>query len=209
MMMHWLTHLAGESLGNFEATDTLDRELSRRALLARTDHEQRDLLFTQLAAKIERFAARYRGWRIDPWEYDDVLQLTYFVYLDTVERWKPRDEDGEPAGYLYYFLAVYPLWLSTAVRRLIDRRQISDPSVGVTDEHGELADDTPAADDSVIIDDFCRRLGRQEATLLKLRVLGGRSIPQAAREIGIARRTAYRRWDNIVAIGREYLREVG
>jgi DNA-directed RNA polymerase specialized sigma24 family protein len=202
MSTTWLSSYAERSLGNFEASTTLDRDLSRLALVARDDSVARERLFTLLAAKIQRFAARFRSWPLAPWTFEDVLQEVYPVYVETVRRWQPRIEAGVPAGYLFYFLRVYPHWLSDAVVKLTGRRR---PPVLTLPEH--YYDVEPSSVEAIVVadlllDDLCEDLSDEEASILRLRVQTGRSLPQVACQVGVARRTAYRRWHNIVQLSR-------
>lgn len=207
---NWLATLATDSLGDFEISESLDRDLSLIAAGARSNPSERDELFTLLAAKVERFTMRFRYWDLTPWSFDDVLQLSYLVFVSTIERWKPRVPDATPAGYLYYFLSVFPLWLASEVSRLLGRSRPISFSLDAQDtEDLEREPDVADLDGAAIIDDLCERLTPIDARLLRLRVHTGQSIPQAARAVGLARRTAYRRWHNIVEIGREYLEEAG
>ncbi|MFW6074803.1 MAG: ECF-type sigma factor [Chloroflexota bacterium] len=207
---NWLATLADQSLGDFELSDALDHDLSSIAAGARHNPVERDELFTLLAAKIMRFAARFRYWDLQPWSFDDVLQISYLVYVATIERWRPRDcACAVPRGYLYYFLSVYPLWLSSEVSRLLRRGRPLPASLERLEHEEEVERDQETADleTAAILDDLCRRLTPADARLLRVRVHTGKSIPQAADAVGLARRTAYRRWHNIVEIGREYLQE--
>lgn len=206
MSQHWISQLAERSLGNFEATPDIDRRLSQLALDARVSPAARDELFTLLAAKVERFARRFRSWSLDPWEYDDVLQESYLIFLDAVERWTPRYVDGRPAGFTYYFFAVYPLWLSTHVKRMTGRQPRGRVSlVPLPDGHDLTADSVSCEAEAVtlaILDDVHAQLGEQAGTLLHLRLVTGKSVTEAALQAGIPRRTAYRRWSTITAFAR-------
>ena len=206
MSQHWISALAETSLGNFEATPDIDRRLSRLALGARASNESRDELFTLLAAKVERFARRFRSWTLDPWEYDDVLQESYLIFLNVVERWTPRYVDDEPAGFVYYFFAVYPLWLSTHVKRMTGRGPRGRAFViALPEEHNLAADSISCEAEAltlVILEDVHTQLGEQAGTLLHLRLVTGKSVTEAARQAGIPRRTAYRRWSTITEFAR-------
>lgn len=203
MQVNWLSALARSSMGDFDATQEIDCDLSRRALLARVDEQERDALFGLLSWKIERFAGRYRRWRLDPWEIDDVVQETYLVYLETLWNWTPRYVDGGPAGYLFYFLCVYPNWLNNAIRQW---RRSGARTVSLLPSDAEAMQ---VSAEQTIVDDFCKYLHAEEASLLRQRLATGASVPEAAEAIGIARRTAYRRWHRLVELGRAYLREAG
>lgn len=207
-MKNWMTTVAGQSLGNFETTPELDRELSQLALAARSDASERDRLYVLLAAKIERFAARFRSWRLEPFTIDDVQQETYLVFAAIIDAWTPRHEAGRPFGFLYFFLKIYPLRLSDAVSDMIGRRQPA-PLVLPDGDRDPPDCSLPEGEAivSAIVDDLCTRLTSEQAMMLRLRVASGRSLPQVANELGLARRTAYRRWHNIIEIGRRYWEE--
>src|SRR5690606_29662899 len=197
----WLGELANESLGNFASTPEIDRDFSARALLARDDPDEAWQLFRLLAWKIERFVRRYRHWRLAPWELADIVQETYPLFLKTLKRWEPRYVDGEPAGYLYYFLAVYPRWLQNATRQWLRHNRRNVRFLPETDTR--VAPDEYRA----IVNDFCAHLSAQEASLLRLRLATGATIPRAALALGIRRHRAYIAWNNIVQLGHEYMRE--
>lgn len=203
MRQHWISTLAEHSLGNFEVTPDIDLRLSRLALEAQTSNAAREELLTLLAAKVERFAKRFSSWKLDPWEYDDVLQESYLIFTDTVQRWKPRYVSGEPVGFLYYFLAVYPLWLSTRIKRMTGRGR--PQPVWLPDDHDTVADPLSCEGEAladVVLDDVRSRLGDQAGALLRLRLVSGKSVTEAAQQAGISRRTAYRRWNTIIDLAR-------
>ncbi len=205
MTQSWLNSLAEQSLGNFEATPLLDRDLSRLAIRANIDPASSQELYTLLAAKIARFAERFRYWRLDPWHFDDVTQETYHVFTQTVQRWNARASGPDPRGYLFYFFSVFPLWLSDAVQRLIGRNQ---PSAHPLPEEYALEPDPvdyeTDAVSKIYVDDICNQLDDDEASLLRLRVSNEQSVTEAARQIGLSRRTAYRRWGNVLLLGRDF-----
>lgn len=199
MCQYWIDTLVPDSLGDFEVTTELDLRLSRLALAGRTDLAARDELLMLLAAKIERFVRRFRHWSLGIWEYGDVLQEAWLTFLDTIHRWRPRRVDGNPAGYLYYFLAIYRLWLSRRVTRLLRRGY--PPEETLPDDQERMADSgTPESDAMIInlLDRVRDRLGEQAGEMLHLRLVGDRSVPEIALATGIPRRTAYRRWSTIV-----------
>lgn len=204
-MKNWLTTVARQSLGNFETTTELDRDLSRRALAARSDRSERDALFVLLAAKIERFATRFRHWRLEPFTIDDVHQETYLAFAEVIDAWAPRYEAGEPSGFLYFFLKVYPLRLADAVNHMTSRRQ-PVPLALLEGDRDPPDYSLPESEAIVgaIVDELCTRLPTEQAKMLRLWVMTGRSLPQVANDLGLARRTAYRRWHNIIEIGRRY-----
>ena len=210
MRQHWIDTLVPDSLGDFEATPELDLRLSRLALDARDCRAARDELFTLLAAKVRRFARRFQYWSLGLWEYDDVLQEAWLTFIDTINRWTPRYVGGEPAGYLYYFLAVYRLWLSQRVTRLLHRGR---PTVyALPDDRDDIVPDTASHEDDAIVINLVDRvrsqLGEQAGEMLQLRLVNGKSVTEIAHATGIPRRTAYRRWSTIVSFTRrEWLEE--
>jgi RNA polymerase sigma factor (sigma-70 family) len=210
MCQHWIDTLIPDSLGDdFEATPELDLRLSRLALAGRTDPAARDELLTLLAAKIERFTRRFRRWSLGIWEYDDVLQEGWLTFLDTIHRWTPRLVDGEPAGYLFYFLAVYRLWLSRRITRMLRRGY---PPVDPLPDDREIAPDSDTHESDAMVINLLDRvrdgLGEQAGEMLHLRLVADRSVPEIALATGIPRRTAYRRWATIVDFTRrEWLEE--
>lgn len=209
MCQHWIDTLVPASLGDFEVTPELDLRLSRLALDGRTNPAARDELLTLLAAKIERFARRFRHWSLGIWEYGDVLQEGWLTFLDTINRWRPRRVDGNPAGYLYYFLAVFRLWLSRRVTRLLRRGYPADAPL--PDDQDSVPDSDTHESDAIVInllDRVRERLGDHAGEMLHLRLVADRTVPEIALATGIPRRTAYRRWSTIVDFTRrEWLEE--
>lgn len=198
MDTNWLRDLARTSLGDFEVSAELDEELSELAEWAQLREKTSLELLNLLAWKIERFVQRFRAWDLAPFDLDDVRQEAYIVFLATLRRWKPKYVDGAATGYLFYFLDVFPHWLASRVRRW--RGPVRRPVVQLTH---------PSTPDDATISHFCRNLSPQESTLVELRLRRGLTIPRAAHQMGIARSTAYRRWNRILELGREYLREAG
>ena len=209
MRQHWIDTLVPASLGDFEATPEIDLRLSQLALDARDSHAARDELFTLLAAKVRRFAKRFQTWSLGLWEYGDVLQEAWLTFIDTVNRWTPRYVNNAPAGYCYYFLAVYRLWLSQRVSRMLHRGR---PAVySLPEDRDTLPDPDSPEDETIVIslvDRVRSQLGDQAGEMLQLRLAGGKSVTEIAHATGIPRRTAYRRWSTIVEFTRrEWLEE--
>src|SRR4051812_7392829 len=93
----WLTDLARRSLGDFDLTPEIDADLSRRALAARTDPDERNALFVLLAYKVRRFSMRFMRWHLAPWEPADVLQETWLTFVELLESWTPLQSPSCPA----------------------------------------------------------------------------------------------------------------
>lgn len=201
----WLTALAPDSLGDIELTPEIDADLSHRAILSRTDPLAREQLFTLLAWKTDRFCARFRRWSIAPWELDDVRQEAFLAFAEIIERWQPLEGNGGPAGFGYYYLRVFPLRLSDRVRRMIDRVH----PLPWTPEHDTRPDPSVIDETALteaIIAEICGRLNATDATIFTLR-LADVATRDAARLIGVNRRTLHRNWPRIVSIAREVWEE--
>lgn len=203
MNTNWLSDLAKQSLGDFEATVELDWELSYLARQARNDDEVSWQLFGLLAWKIERFVGRFRFWDLEPFDLDDVVQESCIVFLETVREWPPDYVDIRPTGFLYYFLKLFPLRLARRVRGW--RRPARPALIRMVSSSMGSGNES----DRAIVDEFCRNLDSLDATLLRLHLTKGLSVRRAADRMGLPRRTAYRRWRHILKLGREFLREAG
>ncbi len=197
----WLSQFAAISGGDFEVSPQLDREISRQAVLARRDRDARDKLFGLLSFKIWRYCLRYHGFNLDPWEFGDVQQLSYLVFVQLVERWRP-ELDTRPSGFLTHFFAIYPLRLADEVRRLRGTRR--GPLTGGVEENPQ-----PDEREVQLIQSIISRLDARERKLLLLRIKEDLPVIEAAERVGMTHRTAYRRWSDIMKIGREELRDAG
>ncbi|HUG16544.1 MAG TPA: hypothetical protein VMM78_16180 [Thermomicrobiales bacterium] len=204
----WLTGYELQSLGDFELTPGLDRDLSRRALAARRDPGARDELFIMLATKIARFSNRLRRWTAPTWELDDVFQETFIAFDDVITDWRPLDRDGPPSGFGYYFLSVFAYRLRDRVTALGDPRWASRSSAPLA----SVVDSLPGDDDvalnattTALLEQICGRLNATDAAILRHRAAGLEFDTVQLRGSGItaSRRTVYRRWRRIVTIARE------
>jgi DNA-directed RNA polymerase specialized sigma24 family protein len=210
----WLGALARHSLGDFDLTRALDADLSARAVAARTDERVRDDLFVALAMKARRFCVRFQRWNLHPYAMADVYQEAYLAYLDVLRAWRPLTTapHDTPAGFGYYFFAVYPRRLADRVRALQrPRRHQPDPlpwqpEIDIRVDSADPAGDVETA---AIMAAICGRLNAADATLFQLRSSGALSIDDAAQQAGISRRTLYRRWPEIARIAREELEQAG
>ena len=117
MQGNWLHDLAADSLGNFEISDELDRRLSRLCdALPGATNRQCSIYSGNSPGRLSGLCVVFATGIFDPFDLDDVVQESYLVFVDTITRWLPHYVDGWPAGYLYYFLRVFPLWLANRVR---------------------------------------------------------------------------------------------
>lgn len=204
----WLSELAKRSLGDFELTPEIDADLSLRAISARADPAERDLLFTLLAMKTYRFCSRFRRWSLFPWEQADVWQETYLVFVALLETWRPLEGNGGPAGFGYYFVQVFPRRLADRVNALVETRKrqgaaLPLPWIPEADERpvpDVMEDDTETA---AIIAAICGRLNAADAVVFHLSATTELPRDNIASIAHISRRTLYRRWNQIVSIARE------
>jgi DNA-directed RNA polymerase specialized sigma24 family protein len=210
--LHWIDTLLPNSLGNFEMTAEIDHDLTRRALAARDDLTERDALFTLLAAKTARFAARFSRWSLRPWEYDDVLQECWLAFDDLLRTWQPLDSSHGPAGFGYYYLRVFPNRLYDRTTTMLYERRGTpltlpwDPRLNDRPDPDNVLSEVVSA---ALLTDLCGRLNAVDSTLLLRKIDSYRETQQVAAAAGISRRTFYRRWSHIVSIARELLREAG
>ncbi len=205
----WLTTFANDSLGPLRLTPQLDRRLNRRALAARSSPAVRDRLFIDLSATIAHWLRHYRGWRLAPWEFDDILQESYLTFVELLDRWHARIIVG-PSGqadprFAPYFLRNYPLLLANRVAalRLASRAR---PLGDWGSERGDELPDPWAAEADVraalLIEAICARLSVRDAHTLRLIVAADYSIGAVARQTGLPPRTLYHRWARITATAR-------
>jgi DNA-directed RNA polymerase specialized sigma24 family protein len=210
----WLTDLCRQSLGDFELTPEIDADLSRRALVARSDNEQRVILFSLLAWKINRFRARYQRWNLRPWDEDDIVQEAWLAFDDVLRSWTPLDGNGGPAGFGYYLMAVYPRRLSDRVHLLLGTRRRNGAPVPLpwVEEADNRSDPDDLETDIVteaLLAAICGRLNAADATILRLAATTELDRASIAARANISRRTLYRRWPEITTIAREVLRDAG
>lgn len=222
----WLAGLGPDSLGDFELTPEIDADLSRRAIAAQHDPAERDHLFRLLAFKLHRYCQRFNRWILDPFEYDDVLQEAYLVFVDLLPAWRHLDAvsgwtppnpaprsalsggSREPAGFGYYVADIFPLRLADRVNRLIHTRRDRQmpvpwaPATDVRPDPDTLEDDVAV---EMLITAICGRLNAVDATIFRLRVTTPQSPDQIAQQANLSRSGYYRRWGEIVRIAREEL----
>jgi RNA polymerase sigma factor (sigma-70 family) len=206
MAHDWLATLARDSLGDFELTPEIDADLSLRAVRAWTDHAEREALFRLLALKVRRFCARYRRWNLGPWEFADVLQETWLVYVDILMAWRPLPGSSRPAGFGYYALRVFPLRLTdrvvamTGSRRDRPRPVVWNAELDVRLDPSDMERDVETA---AFILAVAEQLDARDARILRLRAADHRSVDAIACDAGVSRRTLHRRWRHIARVVRE------
>jgi DNA-directed RNA polymerase specialized sigma24 family protein len=203
----WLGGYELLSLGDFELTPELDRDLSGLALAARVDPHARYELFVMLAVKIARFSSRFRRRAGVSWDYDDVLQETWVAFDDVLRAWRPLADHDPPAGFGYYFLGVFAFRLRDRVEDLTGRRWSRRSAVSLLEAADTASDDDVelSAITNALLEQMCGRLNAVDATILRHRAAGLEFAPSALRASGIviSRRTVYRRWGHILRIARE------
>jgi hypothetical protein len=202
--------LCAQSLGDFELNADLDADLSAHAVAARSDPVERNLLFTFLASKVNRFAARYRHWDLDPWTFDDVLQATFPVFVDVLDTWQPLDLAGKPAGFGAYFLLIFPRRLAGAVRDMLNRGP--GGSISWLAEHDPRLDPLDLPNEATtrqIMADICGQLNAVDSAIFQIRVTTDQPNAVITDLTGLSRRSIHRHWGAIVSIARGVLRKAG
>jgi len=188
-------------------TPDLDRTLTALARRARDgDRDARDALYRALGPKIDRFVARYR-WAARaaggperngaPWDLDDVAQEAFPAFVDLL-----ADYGGERA-FLPYFLAAFPWRLRDAWHRL----QAPARRVAAALPSDDLREDPSAVAEEarVLLATLAADLAEPDATILRLRVGEGISLPAIALHLGLSRTTVARRWERLRAWLRDQL----
>jgi len=196
----WLSPLSRESLGDFALTPEIDADLSSRALRSQHDPAERDVLFSLLAMKINRFCARFRRWNLRPWEIDDVRQEAYVTFVDVLNGWRPIPGTDSPSGFSYYFMRVYPGRLNDRVVGIVGtRRGRPTPSAWHEERDDRVDPDEMERDIETLayIMDLSASLDAANAKILLLRAADDLTPDDIAAQTGISRRTYYRRWQGI------------
>jgi hypothetical protein len=204
----WLQQFTRASFGTFRLSPHIERQLSRRALAARDVPAARDALFVDLSAHLAVRTARFSTWNLDPWEFDDVLQESYLIFVDIHALWCERvhvSSSGEfDPSFVRALLRLFPL-------RLADR---VDALLGTG--HAHLTEDPPDADDDrpdpdspesdvrtrILVESIYARLRPRDAITFRLMLASDFSIRAVARQTGEHTRTLYHRWERISAIAR-------
>lgn len=200
---HWLAAAAQRSLGDIELTDALDATISAIARDAHDDPIARDALFICLAAKIERFTDRFRGWDLRPWSLEDVRQETYLVFAATLASWQPSADPAQPAGFLPCFLRVFPRRLAERVRLMLDldpqgRRALPLPAN--IDEFPDPLTFEPQIETLVVLDAVARHIRSRDAAIVYLRVVADAPPAVIATHVGADPRTVRRRLARITPL---------
>jgi DNA-directed RNA polymerase specialized sigma24 family protein len=204
----WLATLAHDSLGDFELTPEIDRDLTQRALAARHARDDRDQLFTLLAYKTLRFCARFQRWNLDPWEPDDVVQEGWLAFHDVLQTWRPLTGSHGPAGFGYYYLRVFPLRLHDRVLALTGtRRDRPTPLPWLPDNDARCDPDDYEGEalTRLILAEICGQLNAVETTILRGRLTDDTPSATLVSATGLSRSTFYRRWARITAVAADVL----
>lgn len=204
----WLASLELHSLGDFEVTPELDRELSAIAVAAQADERERAILFALLATKTARFSSVLRRRVGTACDVDDVLQETFIAFNDVVQAWRPLVGTHGPAGFTCYFLRAFPFRLRDRVAALVEPRWAGRITSLRDDDVQTLAGDDDVELDAVttvLLEQICGRLNATDAAIFRHRVAGHTFDSSRLRASGItaSRRTVYRRWNGIVRVARE------
>jgi DNA-directed RNA polymerase specialized sigma24 family protein len=178
-----------DSSWDFELTPALDARLNALALAGRDDPAARNALHALLAGKIARFLAPWCGRRFALGDFADLRQESFLVYADLVADWS-----GE-GSFARFFLGFFPWRLRHAIEAR-ERRWPADRLLIVPD-HALLAADPGAEDAPDPLLPFWP-LSDEDRRFLLLR-LRGHTIEEAARLLGLPRRTGFRRWRALVA----------
>lgn len=183
-----------------EVTPALERVLAPIARRARGgDREARDALYRAFEPKLRRTARRIRvpyARRADTpvWERDDVHQEGFLVFAALVDAWEP----GIPFGR--YVLANFPWRLRDAVRRGVARRGIPPRQrFAPIDAGAEMTDESATIlEQEILVATLVASFEPPLDTVLRLHVLEGLSLAQAARRMGVSQRTTSRYWQVIL-----------
>ena len=174
---------------DFELIPPVEAAIDALARAGRTDPAARNALWSVLELKVARFLAVQRR-RIRAVatreDVEDLAQQAYLVYADILLTWP-----GE-SGFAWRFLFLFPRRLRRASGRILgrlDERRALPPDVSWAarpDEPDLLAEVLPLAP-----------FEPGERALLRLHLVDGYKVEEAAALLGWTRRTAYRRWAQV------------
>jgi RNA polymerase sigma factor (sigma-70 family) len=182
-----------------EITPDVDRILTMLAHEAQSgDVAARNALYTACEPKIARFARRYRSvfgvtHRCPAFDFDDVVQEAFLVFVDLVDDWPGGDSFGA------YFLGHFPWQLRNALRRIAAANRTSS-DFGASAVLSILTDGSSAASEATaLLRAIAARLPEPDGAILLCRILDGESYGAIARRLGTSRRTVARAWARITA----------
>jgi DNA-directed RNA polymerase specialized sigma24 family protein len=175
---------------DFDLTPAIEAHLDALAHAGRHDPAARNELHRLLSGKIERFLAPWRGREIALGEFADLRQESFLVFAALVNDWPGN------GSFARYFFGFFGWRLRHAVeahaRRWPADKLLIIPEGSLIDA---LLDDENPTDPLLLL----WPLAEDDRLLLALRLIGGYSVAEIAPLLGWSRRTAFRRWRDLVA----------
>lgn len=175
---------------DFDLTPAIEAHLDALAHAGRHDPAARNELHRLLSGKIERFLAPWRGRDTALGEFADLRQEAFLVFAALVADWPGT---GSFARYFFGFFG----WRLRHAIEAHARRWPADKLLIIPE--GSLID--ALLDDKQPTDPLLPLwpLAEDECLLLALRLIGGYTVAEIAPLLGWSRRTAFRRWRDLVA----------
>lgn len=176
------------SLGDFDVTPELDRQLDALARRARLDPAARDTLYRALAFKIDRFVQRHcrryhlPGRVVEP---SDVAQEAYLVFCELINRWPGQ------RSFAGYFFHVFPWRLASAATRQ-EWGSRAEPVIESLDEQ-----QLEAPEGVLALIEAGAGLRQLDRAVLELRLDYGMTVAEVAASLGVTERTVFRSWARI------------
>jgi RNA polymerase sigma factor (sigma-70 family) len=175
----------------FTAED--DRQLTSAALEAmRGGSDERNALYAALAPALTRKATtiwhrRGRQLGIDP---DDLLQESFLIYVDLLERWSGQ------GSFTAYLLGSFWWRMHASVNRLVGPAW----SRASASASPSLIDESYAAEQAMILlDQVTACLDPRDRQIVLWRVCNGLTVHAIADRLGVDRRTVSRCWKHAIA----------
>lgn len=175
---------------DFDLTPTIEAHLDALARAGRHDPAARNELHRLLSGKIERFLAPWRGRDTALGEFADLRQEAFLVFAALVNDWPGS------GSFARYFFGFFGWRLRHAVeahaRRWPADKLLIIPEGSLIDA---LLDDENPTDPLLLL----WPLSEDDRLLLALRLIGGYTVAEIAPLLGWSRRTAFRRWRDLIA----------